>query len=58
LDSWLTQSEVLLNVIQEMGAWASAEMVRRYAHLAPEQFAQHAKIMDNMLNVTNLAQSK
>jgi len=56
--SWLTQNGVPLNVIQEMGAWESAEMVRRYAHLAPEQFAQHARVLDGVLNVTNLAQSK
>ncbi|WP_269460719.1 tyrosine-type recombinase/integrase [Ferriphaselus amnicola] len=53
--SWLAQSGVPLNVIQEMGAWESAEMVRRYAHLAPEQFSQHAKVVDLMLNGTNLA---
>jgi len=56
--SWLTQNGVPLNVIQEMGAWESAEMVKRYAHLAPEQFAQHARVLDGVLNVTNLAQSK
>ena len=56
--SWLTQNGVPLNVIQEMGAWESAEMVRRYAHLAPEQFAQHAGIVDKVLNGTNLAQSE
>lgn len=56
--SWLTQSGVPLNVIQEMGAWESAEMVRRYAHLAPEQFSQHAKVVDLMLNGTNLAQQE
>ncbi|PSJ18143.1 site-specific integrase [Nitrosomonas supralitoralis] len=56
--SWLTQNGVPLNVIQEMGAWESAEMVRRYAHLAPEQFAQHARVVDDVFNGTNLAQSK
>lgn len=56
--SWLTQNGVPLNVIQEMGAWESAEMVRRYAHLAPEQFSQHAKVVDLMLNGTNLAQQE
>ncbi|TXI28585.1 MAG: site-specific integrase [Nitrosomonas oligotropha] len=56
--SWLTQNGVPLNVIQEMGAWESAEMVRRYAHLAPEQFAQHARVVDSVLNGTNLTQSK
>ncbi len=52
--SWLTQSGVPLNVMQEMGAWESAEMVRRYAHLAPEQFSQHARVVDDMLNGINL----
>lgn len=54
--SWLTQQGVPLNVIQEMGAWESAEMVRRYAHLAPEQFAKHARVVDDLLNGTFLAQ--
>jgi hypothetical protein len=52
----LTQQGVPLNVIQEMGAWESAEMVRRYAHLAPEQFAKHVRIVDDLLNGTLLAQ--
>lgn len=56
--SWLTQKGVPLNVIQEMGAWESSEMVRRYAHLAPEQFAQHAKVVDDVLNGAYLAQQK
>lgn len=56
--SWLTQQGVPLNVIQEMGAWESAEMVRRYAHLAPEQFRQHAQVVDDLLNGTNTAQRK
>jgi integrase len=56
--SWLTQQGVPLNVIQEMGAWESSEMVRRYAHLAPEQFAKHARVVDDMLNGTNLAQQE
>lgn len=33
--SWLIQSGVPLSVLQEMGGWESIEMVRRYAHLAP-----------------------
>lgn len=56
--SWLTQQGVPLNVIQEMGAWESAEMVRRYAHLAPEQFAQHARVVDSLLNGTSMAHQK
>lgn len=51
--SWLTQQGVPLNVIQEMGAWESSEMVRRYAHLAPEQFGRHAKVVDDLLNGTS-----
>lgn len=55
--SWLTQSGVPLNVIQEMGAWESTEMVKRYAHLAPEQFRKHAMVVDELLNDTILTQS-
>lgn len=54
--SWLTQQGVPLNVIQEMGAWESSEMVKRYAHLAPEQFAQHARVVDVLLSGTSAAQ--
>jgi integrase len=54
--SWLTQQGVPLNVIQEMGAWESSEMVRRYAHLAPEQFGRHAKVVDELLKGTSAAQ--
>ncbi len=56
--SWLTQQGVPLNVIQEMGAWESSEMVRRYAHLAPEQFAKHAQVVDDLLNATPSAQTE
>ena len=31
-------------------------MVRWYAHLAPEQFARHAQVLDNLLNDTKLTQ--
>jgi integrase len=56
--SWLTQQGVPLNVIQEMGAWESPEMVQRYAHLAPEQFAQHAQVVDDLLKVTSTTQNE
>jgi len=56
--SWLTQQGVPLNVIQEMGAWESSEMVKRYAHLAPEQFAQYARVVDALLNGTTAAQKQ
>ena len=55
--SWLAQGGVPLNVIQEMGAWQSAEMVRRYAHLAPEKFGVYASVVDTMLYDTNTAQA-
>lgn len=38
-----------------MSAWESAEMVKRYAYLTPEQFAQHTRVLDDVLNVKNLA---
>jgi integrase len=47
--SWLTQSGVPLNALQEMGAWQSSEMVRRYAHLAPEQFQRYAEVVDSLI---------
>lgn len=57
--SWLTQGGVPLNVIQEMGAWESTEMVKRYAHLAPEQFRKHAEVVNGLLRTdTNLTQSE
>jgi len=57
--SWLAQGGVPLNVIQEMGAWESTEMVKRYAHLAPEQFRKHAEVVDVLLLPdTNLTQSE
>lgn len=52
----IAQGGVSLNVIQEMGAWESAEMVRRYAHLSPETFGKQAAIVDVMLDGTILTQ--
>jgi len=40
--SWHVQAGTPLHVLQELGGWASFEMVRRYAHLAPEHLAEHA----------------
>ncbi|MBI2225698.1 MAG: site-specific integrase [Betaproteobacteria bacterium] len=54
--SWLVQHGTPLNVVQEMGAWESEGMVRRYAHLAPAQLAQHAEIVSNLLDGTIAAQ--
>ena len=54
--SWLTQNGVPLNALQEMGAWQSAEMVRRYAHLGSEHIARHASVVDHLLG-TNPSQT-
>jgi hypothetical protein len=39
-----------------MGGWKSAEMVRRYAHLAPAKMARNAAAIDALLHVTNTSQ--
>ena len=54
--SWLVQNGTPLNVVQEMGAWESEGMVRRYAHLAPAQLAQHAEVVSGLLDGTIAAQ--
>ena len=46
--SWLIQSGVPLSVLQEMGGWESREMVRRYAHLAPNHLTEHARKIDDI----------
>ncbi|EKF9868820.1 tyrosine-type recombinase/integrase, partial [Escherichia coli] len=55
--SWLIQSGVPLSVLQEMGGWESIEMVRRYAHLAPNHLTEHARKIDDILSddVPNLS---
>ncbi|WP_062863694.1 tyrosine-type recombinase/integrase [Paraburkholderia bannensis] len=40
--SWHVQGGTPLQVLKELGGWASFEMVLRYAHLAPDHLAQHA----------------
>ncbi|MVS17016.1 tyrosine-type recombinase/integrase, partial [Salmonella enterica subsp. enterica serovar Bovismorbificans] len=47
--SWLIQAGVPLSVLQEMGGWESIEMVRRYAHLAPNHLTEHARQIDSIL---------
>ncbi|EPY6620815.1 site-specific integrase, partial [Shigella flexneri] len=58
--SWLVQAGVPLSVLQEMGGWESIEMVRRYAHLAPNHLTEHARQIDLILNpsVPNLSHSR
>jgi hypothetical protein len=43
---------------KEGGGWKSAEMVRRYAHLAPAQMAKHADVVGSLLYGTNTAQGQ
>ena len=40
--SWHVQQGTPLHVLQELGGWESAEMVRRYAHLTAEHLAPYA----------------
>lgn len=58
--SWLVQSGVPLSALQEMGGWESIEMVRRYAHLAPNHLTEHARQIDSIFNdaVPNLSHRK
>lgn len=56
--NWLMQNGVPLNVIQKIGTWESPEMVRRYTHLAPEQFREHGKVVDVLLDDTVTAQAR
>lgn len=40
--SWHVQNGTPLAVLQKLGAWASLDMVQRYAHLAPDHLAAYA----------------
>ena len=60
--SWHVQSGTSLSRLQEMGGWESVEMVRRYAHLAPEHLAEDSAKIDTLLKAvtahgTNTSQS-
>jgi integrase len=54
--SWLVQHGTPLYVVQEMGAWESSEMVRRYAHLAPAHLVKHAEVIAILLGGTDATQ--
>lgn len=55
--SWHAQVGTPPNVLQELGGWESVEMVRRYAHLAPDHLAKFAERLSRPRAVrgTNLA---
>ncbi len=58
--SWHVQAGTSLSKLQEMGGWDSIEMVRRYAHLAPEHLAVEVANIEDLLqgmNGTNMAQA-
>jgi integrase len=40
--SWHAMGGTPINVLQELGGWASPQMVQRYAHLAPAHLARYA----------------
>lgn len=48
--SLMRQSGKDLAVIQELGAWQSEKMVKRYAHLSVDHLAAHVSVMDQVLN--------
>lgn len=40
--TWLRQNDVPTWVLQELGGWKSAEMVRRYAHMSVKHLQPYA----------------
>lgn len=46
--SWMIQGGVPEFILQRMGGWKSAEMVKRYAHLAPATLTLHASTIDRV----------
>lgn len=46
--SWHIQAGTPVEVLQELGGWASLSMVMRYAHLAPQHLATFAGRIDNL----------
>jgi len=56
--SWHVQAGTPQHILQELGGWESALMVRRYAHLSAEHLAAYAEKIGRprMIQGTNLAQ--
>ncbi|WP_257219077.1 tyrosine-type recombinase/integrase [Janthinobacterium sp. 13] len=46
---WYVQNGSPLNVLQELGGWESAQMVRRYAHFSASNLASYAYGLPNFL---------
>ena len=51
--SWHVQAGTPLNALQVLGGWSNYSMVLRYAHLAPEQLANHADNISNLAHFTH-----
>lgn len=51
--SWHVQKGTPLHVLQELGAWESVEMVRRYAHLGQNHLADYAENLCNLSKDTD-----
>ena len=49
--SWHVQAGTPLTVLQELGGWETAEMVRRYAHLSSDHLAQYVDRMSGTLKL-------
>ena len=45
------QTGTPLHVLQELGGWATAEMVRRYAHLSSTHLAEYVDRMSGGLKL-------
>lgn len=51
--SWHVQAGTPLHALQELGAWESAEMVRRYAHLSSEHLSQYVERVPRLQVASN-----
>ena len=54
--SWHVQAGTPLHVLQELGGWETAEMVRRYAHLSSSHLAEYVDRMSGGLKLVKPAE--
>lgn len=50
--TWHAQAGTVLHVLQELGGWASASMVKRYAHFTAEHLASHVDAFGDRVRLT------
>jgi len=55
--SWHVQAGTPLHVLQELGGWETAEMVRKYAHLSSEHLAAYVDRISSGLKLVNITQA-